>query len=286
MPAPRPNDAPPMVWPEVASTGMAVAPIAPTSLNPQNLQQAMDLSKIIAVSDFVPKDLQGKPGNVLVIMLYGMELGISVMSAMNVIAVINNRPSMMAIAWVSKIRERGHKVGVVCGVDVGGGHRCTEWAQHPIHGVPTDKDPGKHPFVADHTAQRCTVKAERRDTGEVAIVTWTIEQAIQAGLIKRAESGTLVARSRNNEVLPWEATPEDQLYARAAARACRRIAPEVALGLYTYEEQRDMQAIRVEATVGQPVPADDTVPDEPVVDPDEARRQAEAAEAEYAEETS
>jgi hypothetical protein len=269
------------IWPSVASTGMEVAPVMPDSLNPKNLQEAMDLSKIIAVSDFVPDDLQGKPGNVLVIMLYGMELGISVMSAMNEISTINKRPTLKASLVRAKFRERGHRIGVVCGVDVGGGRLCGELPEHAIHGVPTDRDPGMHPFVPDHTNERCTVKAIRRDTGETAVVTWTIEDALTAGLVQRVDGGKYIARSKfkPNEAKPWEKYPKAQLYARASAWAVRQLAPEVLLGLYTTEEVRDMQgdgpskADVVE--VGEPV-ADD------VIDPDEAVRIAQAGMDEYA----
>ena len=250
----------------------------PMMLQPRSFTEAVELSKYLATSDIVPKDLHGKPANILAIMLYGAELGIPVITAMQVLTVINGRPSMMAVAWGAKVRERGHRFGVVCGVDVGVDRRCGEWAEHPIHGVPTDQDPVRHPYVADHTGQRCTIKAQRRDTGETAVVTWTIEDAIQAGLLKRAESGALRARSKNDEVLPWEAYPADQLYARTLARVCRRIAPETALGLYTYEEMQDMavgEPTRVEATVGEPVD------DGPPPDPDEARRAAQAAQDGY-----
>lgn len=255
---------------------VAVPNIAGIQLQPRNLGEAMELAKYLSVSSIIPHALRGKAADILVIIMYGTELGLSVNQALRGINVINGAPSLSAELRVAKTRERGHAIGVVCGVDIGGGRRCAEWAHHPIHGVPTDQDPGRHPFDADHTRERCTVKAVRKDTGETAIITWTIEDAIAAQLIKRAESGDLVARSARNEPLPWELYPADMLYNRASDRAAKRIAPEVAFGLYT-EEETERIPTRVEATVGAPV-------DEgPPADPDELRRQAEATQNQFME---
>lgn len=64
------------------------------SLIPQNLGQAMELAKIIADSDLAPKDYRGKPGNVLIAVQMGQEVGLSPMSAIQSIAVINGKPSL------------------------------------------------------------------------------------------------------------------------------------------------------------------------------------------------
>lgn len=228
----------------------------PTSLQPRDLGEAMTLAKTLATSGLVPDALRGKPADVLVIMMYGMELGLSVNQAMRGIHVIKGRPSLSTELRVSKTRERGHRVGVVC--------VCGEWADYAGHGDPTDQDPGRHPYNADWTDQRCTVKAVRRDSGETSIVTWTVQDAVRAGLLwpgKGDLEGRLIARSsKSGEILPWEAYTRDMLYNRAADRACKQIAPEVAYGLYTPEEAAalpDEEPTRVEATVGEPVTAPD-----------------------------
>ena len=64
------------------------------SLVPQSLRDAMELSKLIADSDLAPKDYRGKPGNVLIAVQMGQEVGLSPMTAIQSIAVINGKPSL------------------------------------------------------------------------------------------------------------------------------------------------------------------------------------------------
>lgn len=64
------------------------------SLSPRSLAEAMEFAKIIASSDMVPKDYVGKPGNVLVAVQTGAELGLKPMQSLQGISVINGRPSI------------------------------------------------------------------------------------------------------------------------------------------------------------------------------------------------
>jgi len=64
------------------------------SLEPRNLAEAMEYAKIIASSDMVPKDYVNKPGNVLVAVQTGAELGLKPMQSLQGIAVINGRPAI------------------------------------------------------------------------------------------------------------------------------------------------------------------------------------------------
>lgn len=225
-----------------------------TSLQPRDLGEAMTIAETLAKSGLVPYALRGKPADVLIIIMYGMELGLSINQALNGINVIKGRPSLSADLRVAKTRERGHRVGVVC-------VECGEWADEHAKSTVTYTTQADHKFVPDQTKERCTVKAVRKDTGETAIVTWTVEDAIDAGRLwygKGDLEGKLIARSANGEVLPWESSRKDMLYHRASDRACKAIAPEVAFGLYTREEIEGMpdEPVRVTAEVGEPVTAD------------------------------
>lgn len=64
------------------------------SLTPTTLTEAMSLAKLMAESDLVPKDYRGKPGNVLIAVQMGHEVGLQPMAAVQTIAVINGRPSL------------------------------------------------------------------------------------------------------------------------------------------------------------------------------------------------
>ena len=61
---------------------------------PTNMTEAMGLAKLLASSDFVPKDFKGKPGNCFLAMQMGAELGVPPLQALQNIAIINGRPSI------------------------------------------------------------------------------------------------------------------------------------------------------------------------------------------------
>jgi hypothetical protein len=63
-------------------------------LVPANLAEAMKVADILAKSDLVPKDYKGKPGNVIVAIGWGAEVGLKPLQALQNIAVINGRGSV------------------------------------------------------------------------------------------------------------------------------------------------------------------------------------------------
>lgn len=64
------------------------------AMRPRSLDEAMKFAQMMADSDLVPRDYKGKPGNILVAIQMGHELGMTPMRAVRNIAVINGRPSM------------------------------------------------------------------------------------------------------------------------------------------------------------------------------------------------
>lgn len=99
-PAPT-NGAPPAAKPRVQLVG------------PQgDLDQAFRLAQALAHSQLVPQALRGKPSDILVIILYGQELSLPPMQAMQVIDVMKGRPSLRANLWVALARKAGHKVRI------------------------------------------------------------------------------------------------------------------------------------------------------------------------------
>jgi hypothetical protein len=59
----------------------------------------------LADSDMVPKEFKGKPGNCLVAIQWGMEIGLKPLQAMQNIAVINGRPSLWGDAVIALARN-------------------------------------------------------------------------------------------------------------------------------------------------------------------------------------
>ncbi|SAL26138.1 recombinase RecT [Caballeronia telluris] len=73
-------------------------------LSPKSLEEALKFADYLADSSIVPKDFQQKPGNILVAIQWGMELGLKPMQAMQNIAVINGRPSLWGDAVLALVR--------------------------------------------------------------------------------------------------------------------------------------------------------------------------------------
>jgi hypothetical protein len=74
-------------------------------LNPENLHEALQMAEVLSKSSLIPKDFQGNPGNVLVAIQWGMELGLAPMQALQSIAVINGRPSLWGDAVIALCRS-------------------------------------------------------------------------------------------------------------------------------------------------------------------------------------
>ena len=121
------------------------------SLEPRNLGEAMEFAKIIASSDMVPKDYINKPGNVLVAVQTGAEVGLKPMQSLQGISVINGRPCIWGDAM---------------------------WALVLSH-------PEYEDSVEDKTDSYCTVTLKRRNKSEVT-VSFSIDDAKKAGLFGKA----------------------------------------------------------------------------------------------------
>lgn len=79
--------------------------VAVFDLSPQTFEQALTFSQYLADSDMVPKDFKGKPGNCLVAIQWGMEIGLKPLQAMQNIAVINGRPSLWGDSVIALARN-------------------------------------------------------------------------------------------------------------------------------------------------------------------------------------
>jgi len=116
-------------------------------------EQAERYAKMIAESDFAPKDYKGKPGNVMIAMQMGHELGLKPNQAIQNIAVVNGRPMVWGDAALALVINNPECGGV------------NEWIDGTIKG-------------GDAVAC-CEVK--RGD--KVIRREFSVKQAIQAGLL-------------------------------------------------------------------------------------------------------
>ena len=117
-------------------------------MSPQNFEQALTFSNYLADSDLVPKDFRGKPGNCLIAMQWGAELGLKPLQSLQNLAVINGRPALWGDAVLALVLAS------------------------PVCEYVTEDDDG-------HTA---TCRVKRKGSPE-QIRTFSVEDAQKAGLL-------------------------------------------------------------------------------------------------------
>lgn len=125
--------------------------MAVSLLAPKDLEQAFKLAQVIADSDLAPKDYRGKPGNVLIAVQMGAEVGLAPMQALQNIAVINGRPCIWGDALLAIVQASG----------------LMEW----------------HKEWADEHASYCETK--RKGYPESRITSFSDEDARAAGLLNK-----------------------------------------------------------------------------------------------------
>lgn len=74
---------------------------------PRSLGEGMELAKLMANSDLVPVAYKGKPGNVIIAMQMGYEVGLKPMQALQNISVINGRPCIWGDALLAIVQGSG-----------------------------------------------------------------------------------------------------------------------------------------------------------------------------------
>ena len=87
----------------VQTQAQQLKPAGGFDLSPQNFEQALTFSNYLADSDMVPKDFKGKPGNCLIAMQWGAELGLKPLQSLQNLAVINGRPALWGDAVIALV---------------------------------------------------------------------------------------------------------------------------------------------------------------------------------------
>lgn len=174
------------------------------SLLPSTFGEGMEIAKLIADSDFAPKDYRGKPANVLIAIQMGADVGLSPMQALQNIAVINGRPAIwgdaaLALVQSSGVLERFHEV--------------------------FEGTPGQDNYTAVCIAKRKGLPDEVRRTFSIA----------DAKLAKLwGKTG------RDGQATPWITYPTRMLQMRARGFTLRDVAADRLMGLILAEEAMDM----------------------------------------------
>jgi hypothetical protein len=72
----------------------SLAPVGAQAIAFRSIDEVSSFAKTIAMSQFVPSAFRGKPGDVVAAIMYGLERGLSPMTSLQNIAVINGKPSV------------------------------------------------------------------------------------------------------------------------------------------------------------------------------------------------
>jgi hypothetical protein len=76
-----------------------------------SLQEAMPVAEMLAKSDFVPKQYQGKPANIIIAVEMGRSVGLSPIAALHGIAVVNGKPSLFGDHFVGIVQNNPDYAG-------------------------------------------------------------------------------------------------------------------------------------------------------------------------------
>lgn len=175
---------------------------------PSSLAELAWMARALVSAVTLPKALQGKPGDILAVMLAGRELGIGPMASTRMVHIINGQTSIATELKLALARVAGHEIVALA---EGPGWCVVGCAKHPeaaAVGWVIDRD---HLPVEEVIEQ-----------GPEA--PWTIAGDIRQG------SGLLVDKDN------WKNYERDMLFWRASSQFMRRHCPGLAGGLYTAEE--------------------------------------------------
>jgi len=92
-----------LVKPETTS----VAQTSVFDLAPRNFKEVVELCEYLANSTMVPKQYLGKPGDVLIAIQYGAEIGLKPLQALQGICTINGRPTVWGDAALAVVMNSG-----------------------------------------------------------------------------------------------------------------------------------------------------------------------------------
>lgn len=93
--------------PKPVHEGKALTQSGINSLVPRNFAEAERVALALAKSDLVPKEMIGKPANILLAIMFGAEIDLSPAQALQNIMVVNGRPCLWGDAVMGKVEASG-----------------------------------------------------------------------------------------------------------------------------------------------------------------------------------
>lgn len=202
-------------------TDLAIRRNTAVSFAPTTFEELMKFAELASRTEIVPKDYQGKVGNIVIAVQMGAEVGFSPTQALQSIAVINGRASIWGDGLLGLVRASG-----IC-------EYVKEWVEGEV-GVDAK---GEVDVALDTRVAYCETK--RRGEEQPVIRTFSVQDARKAGLWMKEG--------------PWRNYPMRQMGMRARSWCLRDTYADVIRGLAIAEEVQDIEPLNV-------TPPDETAP--------------------------
>lgn len=195
-------------------------PMAPNAIatlreHAEAMSAAYDLASRMCGTSLVPERFRNKPDDGTAAILYGAELGLNPIQSLQRIFVVHGTPAIEARTMVALLKQRGYRISTVSTAD----------DEVTVEGV----SPGGHTETA----------------------TWTYARAAKAGYTPQKDTnGKWKTNSKGNMLgnEKYITDPQAMLYAKAAAEVCRKLAPDVLLGMPYSREDLESEPRHVETT--------------------------------------
>lgn len=151
------------------------------------IEEAKELARELAPANTLPAALKQKPADLLAVILTGAELGLAPMQAVRGIQIIQGKPTLSADAMGALVKRS----------------EACEWM-----------------IVKESTNETCTIETKRRGYPSAESNTFTMKDAMLAGL------------NGDN----WRKYPKAMLRARCLTALCRSVYPDIVMGIYDPDE--------------------------------------------------
>lgn len=184
------------IVPALPKPGTTAAALDMLRGHAEMMSAAHQLASAMVKTAMVPAAYRGKADDAAAAILYGAEIGLNPIQALQQVFPIHGQPAIYARTMVALLKARGFRFRTI-----------------------------------ESTNDSVTV-AGTSPSGETEESTWTIERADRAGYTTNKK---------------YETDPQAMLYAKACAEVCRKLAPDVLLGISHTREDLELEPVRVES---------------------------------------
>ena len=186
----------------------------PKPLLPRSLKEALQLASLLSKSKLIPKGFEN-PEACLVGILYGMEVGLSPIAALQRMAIIDGRPTIWGDAALALVEASGLLIK-------------TEERIEDTQIIGNGQVPNSQNGTEIIKSKTAICQVLRSGRSEPITRSFSIDDAKRAGLWQKPG--------------PWTDYPDRMLMMRARAFALRDAFPDVLMGLYLREELEGVEA--------------------------------------------